>query len=83
MNPHTTKRMKSEALLTRLSDREAREIWEKKGSLDTHARAMQQVNAIMAHAGLDLIPPEVDARIRDQFKGLVSGKLEKTTDGQV
>jgi trimethylamine--corrinoid protein Co-methyltransferase len=83
MNPHTTKRMKSEALLTHLSDREAREIWEKKGSLDTHARAMRQVNAIMAHAGLDLIPTEVDARIRDQFKGLVPGKLEKTTDGQV
>ena len=50
MSSHTTKRMKSEALLPRLADREAREVWEKKGSLDTHARAMQRVNEILAHA---------------------------------
>ena len=60
MSPHTAKRMKSEALLPRLADREAREIWEKKGSLDTHARAMQRVKEILAHAGTDLIPAEVE-----------------------
>src|SRR4030066_2595702 len=41
MNPHTLKRMKSEALLTRLADRESRDSWEKKGFPDTKARAMQ------------------------------------------
>jgi trimethylamine---corrinoid protein Co-methyltransferase len=77
MSPHTAKRMKSEALLPRLADREARETWEKKGSLDTHARAMQRVNEILAHGGASLISAEADARLRAQFKDLVPGKLEK------
>jgi len=81
MSPHTAKRMKSEALLPRLADREAREVWEKKGSLDTHARAMQRVNEILARGGPDLIPAEADARIRAQFKDLVSGNLEMPQAG--
>ena len=76
MTSHTSKRMKSEALLPRLSDREARETWEKKGSLDTHARAMQKVNAILAHNGPEFISAEVDKRLHEQFKGLVTGSLE-------
>jgi trimethylamine--corrinoid protein Co-methyltransferase len=76
MSRHTARRMKSEALLPRLADREAREVWEKKGSLDTHAHAMQRVNEILAHASSDLIPISVDMRIHAQFKDLVSGKLE-------
>jgi trimethylamine:corrinoid methyltransferase-like protein len=68
--------MKSEALLPRLADREAREIWEKKGSLDTHARAMQRVNEILAKASPDLISADVNMRIRAQFKDLVLGNLE-------
>jgi trimethylamine--corrinoid protein Co-methyltransferase len=75
MSPHTAKRMKSEALLPRLADRDAREVWEKKGSLDTHARAMQRVNEILTHGGVDLIPAEIDKRIQMQFKDLVSGNL--------
>ncbi len=73
MNPHTVKRMKNEALLPKLADREAREIWEKKGSLDTHARAMQRVNEILAHAADDLIPAELEARLHARFKDLVPG----------
>ena len=76
MSPHTARRMKSEALLPRLADREAREIWEKKGSLDTHARAMQRVNEILAKASPDLISADVNMRIRAQFKDLVLGNLE-------
>jgi trimethylamine--corrinoid protein Co-methyltransferase len=76
MSPHTARRMKSEALLPRLADREARETWEKRGSLDTRARAMQRVNEILSHESADLIPVEVEMRLRAQFKGLVSGKLE-------
>ena len=76
MSPHTAMRMKSEALLPRLANREAREIWEKKGSLDTHAHAMQRVNEILAQASTELIPAAVDIRIHAQFKNLVSGKLE-------
>jgi trimethylamine--corrinoid protein Co-methyltransferase len=76
MSPHTKKRMKSEALLTRLADREAREGWEKHGSLDTHARAMQRVREILAHESLALFSEEVERRIRAQFRDLVPGKLE-------
>ena len=81
MSPHTVKRMKSEALLPRLADREARETWEKKGSLDTHARAMQRVNEILAHAGPGFIPAETDELLHRQFKELVSGNLEKLQSG--
>jgi trimethylamine--corrinoid protein Co-methyltransferase len=77
MSPHTVKRMKSEALLPRLADREAREIWEKKGALDTHARATLRVKEILAHAGPDMIPVELDLQLHEQFKNLVSGRLEK------
>jgi trimethylamine--corrinoid protein Co-methyltransferase len=76
MSPHTAKRMKSEALLPRLADREGREIWEKRGSLDTQARAMQRVKEILTHPSADLIPVEVDERLHAQFIGLVPGKLE-------
>jgi len=76
MSSHTARRMKSEALLSRLADREAREVWEKKGSLDTRARAMQRVNEILAHDSPDLIPAEVDKHLHEQFKNLVSGMLE-------
>jgi len=81
MSPHTARRMKSEALLPRLANREAREIWEKKGALDTHAHAMQRVNEILAHVNPDLIPAEVEARLRTQFKDLVQGKLEMPQGG--
>ena len=73
MSPHTARRMKTEALLTRLSDREARETWEKKGSLDTHAHAMQRVNEILSQNDADLIPVEVETRLHAQFKDLVPG----------
>ncbi len=73
MSPHTAKRMKTEALLTHLADREARETWEKKGSLDTHARAMQRVQEILAQDIDSLIPAEVEAKIRFQVSDLVYG----------
>jgi len=73
---HTVKRMKTEALLTKIADRDAREGWEKKGSLDTQARAMQRVREILTKDAPALISPEVDAQIRAEFTGLVSGELE-------
>ncbi len=76
LSPHTKKRMKSEALLTKLADREARETWEKKGALDTHAHAMQRVREILAHDSTTIFPEEVERRIRAEFSELVPGKLE-------
>jgi trimethylamine---corrinoid protein Co-methyltransferase len=71
MSPHTARRMKSEALLTHLADREARETWEKKGSPDTHAKAMKRVLEILAQENGDLIPTEVQASVRLKFNDLV------------
>ena len=55
MSPHTARRMKSEALLSQAGRTGGREIWVKKGSSDTHARAMQRVNEILSHAESGLI----------------------------
>jgi trimethylamine--corrinoid protein Co-methyltransferase len=76
VEPHTVKRMKTVALLTKLSDRDSRSEWQKKGGLDTHARAMLRVREILTKDDPAGFSPEVDARIRTQFKELVPGKLE-------
>ncbi len=72
VEPHTVKRMKSVGLLTKLSDREARTQWEKKGALDTHGRAMLRVREILARENAAAFAPEVDDRIRAEFEGLVA-----------
>jgi trimethylamine---corrinoid protein Co-methyltransferase len=76
MSPHTAKRMKTEALLTKISDRDQRSIWEKKGSMDTQAHAMQRANEILAKSSSAIFSPEVEARIRAEFPNLISGVLE-------
>lgn len=73
---HTVKRMKTEALLPKIADREAREGWEKKGALNAHARAVGRAREILSKDCPPLISPEVDVRIRAEFPGLVSGELE-------
>jgi len=75
-NRHTVKRMKTEALLPKIADRHARESWEKKGSPDAQVHAMQRAREILTKETPDLISPEIDAQIRAEFIGLVSGKLE-------
>ena len=76
VEPHTMKRMKNVALLTKLSDRDTRTQWQKNGSLDTQARAMLRVRDILSHESTAIFSPEVDARIRAEYTNLVSGKLE-------
>jgi len=73
---HTISRMKTEAILTKLADRDARTIWEKKGSTDIHARAMKRVKEIMASNTTPLLSPEVDEKLRAEFSGMVSGELK-------
>jgi trimethylamine--corrinoid protein Co-methyltransferase len=73
---HTISRMKTEAVMTKIADRDARTIWEKKGALDIHARAMKRAKEIMAKDAASLIPPDVEERIRDAFPGMVTGALE-------
>jgi trimethylamine--corrinoid protein Co-methyltransferase len=76
VNPHTVKRMKTEAILTKMADRDARTIWEKKGSTDIQARAMNRVREVMSKNTDPLIPADIDEKLRTEFPGMVSGALE-------
>ncbi|NOH03236.1 MAG: trimethylamine methyltransferase [Chloroflexi bacterium] len=73
---HTISRMKTEAVMTKIADRDARTIWEKKGSTDIHTRAMKRVKDIMANNTAPLISAELDEKLRAAFPGMVAGALE-------
>lgn len=73
---HTISRMKIEAVMTKMADRDARTIWEKKGATDIHAKAMKRAREIMANNTEPLISPELDGKIRAGFPGLVAGELQ-------
>jgi trimethylamine--corrinoid protein Co-methyltransferase len=77
---HTINRMKTEAVMTRIADRDARTIWEKKGSMNIEARALKRVREILASNTDPLISPEVDVKLRAAFPGLVSGELQPLGD---
>jgi trimethylamine--corrinoid protein Co-methyltransferase len=77
VDPHTIKRMKNVALLTKLSDRNSRTEWQKKGALDTHSRALLRAREILDKDEPTGFSPEVDNRIRAQFKDLIPGDLVK------
>ena len=72
---HTSARMKTEIVMTKIADRDARTIWEKKGATDTQARAMNKVREIMSVNTTPFISPELDAQLRAAFPGLVPGEL--------
>jgi trimethylamine--corrinoid protein Co-methyltransferase len=74
---HTISRMKTEAVMTKLADRDARTIWEKKGSTDIHARAMMRAREIMQTNTIPHLAPELDARLRLEFPGLAPGELKQ------
>jgi trimethylamine--corrinoid protein Co-methyltransferase len=76
VEPHTVKRMKTAGLLTKLSDRETRSQWEKKGALDVQARAMRRVSEILAKPSSTVFSAEVEARIRQHFTDLIAADLE-------
>lgn len=76
VEPHTIKRMKTAAILTKLSDRDTRTQWQKKGAPDIQTRAMNRVRDILSQKSSTVFSDEVDARIREHFPGLVEGDLE-------
>ena len=78
VNPQTVKRMKTETILTKLADRDSRTAWEKKGSLDIHARAMNRFREIMMQNTSSLIPAEIDEKLQIKFPGLVKGSLKRS-----
>ena len=76
VNPHTIKRMKTEAILTKMADRDMRTIWEKKGATDIQARAMAKAKEITTVNTEALISSELDAQLRAEFNGMIAGELE-------
>jgi trimethylamine---corrinoid protein Co-methyltransferase len=72
---HTMKRMKTEAVMTKLADRDTRTVWEKKGGLSIYKRAMNRVRDILVSNTASFISPELDAKLRKEFPGLVAGEL--------
>lgn len=75
VEPHTIKRMKTAAILTKLSNRDTRSQWEKKGAQDIHTHAMNRVKEILARPSTTLFSEDVEARIRERFAELVEGQL--------
>lgn len=73
---HTISRMKTEAVMTKIADRDPRTIWENKGATDIQTRAMKRVKEIMASNTTPLISPELDEKLRAEFPGMVAGMLE-------
>jgi trimethylamine--corrinoid protein Co-methyltransferase len=71
--PQTYELMKETMYLPELADRDARLRWSQRGSLDTHARALQRVREILSRKNSAGFAPDVDARIRAVFPDLVVG----------
>jgi trimethylamine--corrinoid protein Co-methyltransferase len=76
VSPHTIKRMKTEAILTKMADRDMRTIWEKKGATDIEARAMAKAKTIMTTNTEPLLSADVDTQLHAEFSGLIAGMLE-------
>ncbi len=73
---HTIARMKTEAVMTKLADRDTRSAWTKKGAMDIQARAMKKVKDVMSANAAPLISAELDAKLRAEFIGMVAGELK-------
>ena len=74
LDDHTVGLMKTTAFTPRISDRDMREVWVSKGSLDARVRALRRARDVMRRDNPAVFSPEIDARIRAQFEGLVAGE---------
>ncbi|TNF86471.1 MAG: trimethylamine methyltransferase family protein [Gammaproteobacteria bacterium] len=72
-NPATLERMHSATFMPELADRKLREQWELEGSSTIRQRALNKALDILSTANPAALEPEVDARIRAEFDGLVAG----------
>jgi trimethylamine--corrinoid protein Co-methyltransferase len=71
---HTLDRMRTAMYLTEIADRDPREQWQENGAQDAQARAMIRVKDILTRDNPADFSPEVDAQIRSEFVGMISGK---------
>ena len=70
---HTLERMKTSAFLPEIADRDPRQTWLENGALNAQTRAMHRVREILTRDNPAAFSPDVDARIRAEFEGLVAG----------
>ena len=71
-SPHTLDHMRDEYFNGNgITDRKSRQKWEKEGSLNTRERAREKAQEILATHTPEMIPPEIDARIRERFEILL------------
>jgi trimethylamine---corrinoid protein Co-methyltransferase len=73
VHDHTVSHMRTIAVTPKISDRDPREVWEAKQSLDSQARAMRRVRDLLGRDNPVVFPAEVEERIRARFAGLVAG----------
>ena len=71
-NPATLERMTSSTFMPELADRKLREHWQLEGSSNIHQRALNKVYDILSQPNSAALSPEVDARVRAGFDGLVA-----------
>jgi len=79
-NPGTLERMLSATFLPELADRKIREHWELEGSSTIQQRALNKAFDILSTPNPAALAPEVDARIRAEFEGLVKGDSKLPRD---
>jgi trimethylamine--corrinoid protein Co-methyltransferase len=70
---HTLERMRTTMLLSEVADRDPRAQWLERGGLDSQSRALQRVKEILTRDNPSAFSPEMDARIRAAFPGIVAG----------
>ena len=70
---HTLERMRTAMLLTEIADRDPRAQWLERGGLDAQGRAMKRVRDILTRDNPAVFSPDVDARVRAEFAGMVAG----------
>ncbi len=72
-SPMTLENMLTAVLMPELADRELRETWEEQGASSIHQRALNRAMQILARPNPAVLSPEVEARVRAGFPGLVAG----------
>ena len=73
---HTMQYLHTTGLFTQIADRSSRYDWEQEGRQDSHTWALKQVRDLLVSEQPSLLSPDVDARIRDAFPGIVFGDIQ-------
>jgi trimethylamine--corrinoid protein Co-methyltransferase len=74
MEDSTMRWMKTTSLLPKIADRDAREVWQKKGGLDTQARGWHRARQILSRPNPAVWSDDLDRCIREEFPDLPPGE---------